>query len=201
MDNERLSKQFDFIKEIDKEKLITRQTYLTGCTRKETDAEHAWHIAIMTILLSEYSNEKIDVLKTVTMLLIHDLVEIDAGDTYAYDDEGRKTQRQRELKAAERLFGILPDDQGSTLKMLWEEFEEGKTPEARFAHSMDNIQPMMLNACTGGRAWREHSVVLSKILGRNKYTADGSKQLWNYALENFISPNVEKKNIEKDVEL
>lgn len=201
MENERLSKQFDFFREIDKEKLITRQTYLTDCRRKENDAEHAWHMAIMTILLSEYSNEKIDVLKTVTMLLIHDLVEIDAGDTYAYDDEAKKTQRQREIKAAERIFGILPDEQGEKLMNLWNEFETGETPEAKFAHTMDNIQPIMLNDCTGGRAWKEHSVVLSKILGRNEHTADGSEQLWKYALDNFIMPNVEKENIKKDVEL
>lgn len=123
MEENRIDKQFDFFREIDKEKFIGRQTYLTDAVRKENDAEHAWHMAVMTILLSEYSNEKIDVLKTVTMLLIHDLVEIDAGDTYAYDEEGKKTKRAREVAAADRIFGLLPEDQGKKLRELWEEFE------------------------------------------------------------------------------
>ena len=133
---ERLDKQFDFLREIDKEKLIGRQTYLANGERKENDAEHAWHMAIMTILLSEYANEEIDVLKTITMLLIHDLVEIDAGDTYAYDEEGKKTQAIREAKAAERIYGLLPEDQGRKLHELWLEFEARKTPEAKLARTM-----------------------------------------------------------------
>ncbi len=199
MDKSRLDKQFDFFREIDKEKFIGRQTYLSDGVRKENDAEHAWHIAIMTILLSEYSNEKIDVLKTVTMLLIHDIVEIDAGDTYAYDEEGIKTQHEREQKAADRIFGLLPNDQGEKLKALWEEFERGDTPEAKFAHTMDNVQPTMLNAHTNGKAWKEHEVLLSKILKRNKATAEGSEDIWNYSFNNFISPNVDKGNIKNDV--
>lgn len=199
MENERLDKQIEFCREIDKEKFIGRQTYLSDGKRKENDAEHAWHMAIMAILLSEYSNEKIDVLKTVTMLLIHDIVEIDAGDTYAYDDEGKKTQHQREEKAAERIFGILPQDQAENFKGLWEEFEQAETPEARFAHTMDNFQPAMLNAATNGKAWEEHKVLLSRILDRNKNTADGSKILWDYSYNNFISPSVENKKIIQDV--
>lgn len=195
MDNERLNKQIEFCREIDKEKFIGRQTYLSDGTRKENDAEHAWHMAIMTVILSEYANEKIDVLKTVTMLLIHDIVEIDAGDTYAYDDEAKKTQQQREEKAAERIFGILPQDQAEKFKGLWEEFEKGETPEARFAHTMDNFQPTMLNAATDGKAWEEHKVLLSQILGRNKNTADGSQTLWEYSRDNFIMPNVESGKI------
>ena len=174
---ERLEQQFAFIREIDKEKFIGRQTYLTDGERKENDAEHAWHMAIMTVLLAEYSNEPIDVLKTVTMLLIHDLVEIDAGDTYAYDEEAKKTQRERELKGAERIFGILPPDQGEKLRALWDEFEAGETPEARFAHTMDNIQPTMLNDASKGKAWATRGVHLSQILGRNKNTAKGSETL------------------------
>jgi putative hydrolase of HD superfamily len=200
MDKDRLDRQFDFIREIDKEKFIGRQTYLSDGERKENDAEHAWHMAIMTILLSEYANEKIDVLKTVTMLLMHDLVEIDAGDTYAYDEEGKKTQRQREEAAAGRIYGLLPQDQGDNLKALWEEFEEGKTPEARFAHTMDNIQPTMLNHATDGRAWEEHQVQLSQILNRNSTTSKGSEVLWDYSLNHFIRPNVEKGRIRKDGE-
>ena len=195
MDEERIDRQFDFIREIDKEKFIGRQTYLTGAERKENDAEHAWHMAIMTVLLSEYANEKIDVLKTVTMLLIHDIVEIDAGDTYAYDDEAKKTQREREEKAAERIFGMLPGDQGEKFRALWEEFEARQTPEAKFARAMDNIQPMMLNAATDGKAWEEHGVHLEQILKRNARTEEGSKDLWEYAKAQFVEPNVENGKI------
>lgn len=198
MDNERLEKQFDFFREIDKEKFIGRQTYLTDGERKENDAEHAWHMAIMTVLLAEYANEKIDVLKTVMMLLIHDLVEIDAGDTYAYDEEGKKTQREREKKAAKRIFGLLPEEQGEKLMALWEEFEAYETPEANFAHTMDNIQPVMLNDATDGKAWLEHGVHLSQILGRNKKTAEGSEELWQYAYEKMIAPNAVKGRIIED---
>lgn len=198
MDNKRLEKQFDFFREIDKEKFIGRQTYLTDGERKENDAEHAWHMAIMTVLLSEYANEKIDVLKTVMMLLIHDLVEIDAGDTYAYDEDGKKTQREREEKAAKRIFGLLPEEQGEKLMELWEEFEAYETPEANFAHTMDNIQPVMLNDATDGKAWMEHGVHLSQILGRNKKTAEGSRELWQYAYEKMIAPNAAKGRIIED---
>lgn len=198
MDKERLEKQFDFFREIDKEKFIFRQTHLTDGKRRENDAEHAWHMAIMTILLSEYANEEIDVLKTVTMLLIHDLVEIDAGDTYAYDEEGKKTQHEREAKAAERIFGILPEDQGKKLRELWEEFEAYETKEAKFAHTMDNIQPAMLNAAIDGADWVLHGVQLEQILGRNKKTAEGSEVLWDYAYQNMIEPNVKKGRIKAE---
>jgi len=200
MEKSRLEKQIEFCREIDKEKFIGRQTYLTGGERKENDAEHAWHMAIMTVLLSEYANEEIDVLKTVTMLLIHDLVEIDAGDTYAYDEESKKTQKQRELAAADRIFGLLPEDQQKKFRGLWEEFEAEETPEARFARTMDNIQPTMLNDVTDGKSWAERGVRLSQILGRNKNTGKGSETLWNYSYENFIAPNVEKGRIKKDIE-
>lgn len=192
---ERLKKQFEFIKEIDKEKFIGRQTYLTDGERKENDAEHAWHMAIMTLLLSEYANEEIDVLKTISMILIHDIVEIDAGDTYAYDENAKKSQAEREQKAADRLFGILPEDQGRKMRALWEEFEARETKEAQFARTMDNIQPVMLNDATDGKAWREHEVHLSQILKRNARTAEGSEELWDYSYENFIKPNVDAGNI------
>lgn len=195
---ERLEKQFQFIEEIDKEKLIGRQTYLTDAVRKENDAEHAWHMAIMTVLLSEYANEKIDVLKTITMLLIHDIVEIDAGDTYAYDEEGKKTQREREEKAADRIFGMLPDDQAKKFRDLWEEFEAKETAEAKFARAMDNVQPMMLNSKTDGKAWKEHGVHVNQILKRNEITPEGSKELWDFALKHFIEPNVKKGRIQED---
>lgn len=196
----RIEKQFEFFREIDKEKFITRQTYLTDGERKENDAEHAWHMAVMAVILSEYANERIDVLKTVTMLLIHDLVEIDAGDTYAYDEEGSRTKRQREEAAADRIFCLLPEDQQKMLRDLWEEFEKGETPEAKFARTMDNIQPLMLNAASDGKGWTEHGIRLSQILGRNKNTSAGSEKLWEYSYQNFISPNVEKGRIRKDTD-
>ena len=200
-DRERLEKQMAFIREIDKEKQIFRQSYVTDGTRKENDAEHAWHMAIMTFLLSEYSNEDIDVLKTIRMILIHDIVEIDAGDTYAYDDSAKATQHEREERAADRLFGILPEDQARDLRALWDEFEAGETKEARFARTMDNIQPLLLNDATDGKAWEEHDVPLSKILKRNERTKRGSEDLWEYSRDNLIRKNVEAGHIIPDMDL
>lgn len=201
MDEKRLEQQIAFCREIDKEKFIGRQTWLTGAVRKENDAEHAWHMAVMTVLLSEYANEEIDVLRTMTMLLIHDLVEIYAGDTYAYDEEGKKTQKSREIAAADRLFQMLPEDQGKKFREIWEEFETENTPESRFARTMDNLQPMMLNAATDGKSWADRGIRLSQILGRNKNTAKGSEILWKYAKENFLQPNLDKGRIVEDVPL
>lgn len=195
MDIERLQKQFAFILEMDKEKQIERRTHIHGYSRHETDAEHAWHMALMVMLLSEYANEKIDVLHTIEMLLIHDLVEIDAGDTYAYDAKGNETKAERELAAAERIYGLLPEDQGKRLRALWDEFEESKTPEAKFAHVMDNIQPMMLNAANDGKDWKSHGVRLEQILKRNEITPEGSSEIWTYAKDNFIAPHIAKGNI------
>lgn len=195
MDYARLEKQMEFCKEIDKEKLIGRQTYLTDGSRKENDAEHAWHMALMAVVLQEYSNEEIDLLKSMTMMLIHDIVEIDAGDTFAYDEEGKKDQRERELKAAERLFGMLPEDQGAYFRQLWDEFEAMSTPEARFARTLDNIQPTMLNASSGGKGWSEKGVHIDQVMERQSYTGDGSRVLWDYSLNNYIKPNVEKGTI------
>ncbi|MGN0466975.1 MAG: HD domain-containing protein [Lachnospiraceae bacterium] len=191
MDKSRLDKQIQFSTEIDKEKEIFRQTYLADASRKENDAEHAWHAAIMTYLLAEYANEKIDVAKTMMMLLIHDIVEVDAGDTYAYDEVGKQTQKEREEKAADRIYSLLPEDQGKALRALWDEFEEGVSAEARFAKVMDNLQPMMLNVASDGKAWLEHEVAVSKILKRNERTPLGSKILWDYAKENWIKPYIE----------
>lgn len=189
---DRLQQQFDFLLEIDKEKDIGRQTYLSHGLRKENDAEHSWHMAVMALLMSEYSNEDIDMLHTISMILVHDLVEIYAGDTYAYDAKGNSDKKERELKAADKLFSILPDDQRDKFRGLWEEFEEGVTAEAKFAASMDRIQPLMLNHASGGRSWKEHEVKASQVYGRNKRTAEGSQVLWEYADENFIRPNVGK---------
>lgn len=166
--------------EADRQKEIIRQTYLADGSRKETDAEHAWHLALMCMVLSEYANEPIDVAKTVMMLLVHDLVEIDAGDTYAYDREGNATKRQREEKAAERIYGLLPKEQGDLIRALWEEFEAMETPEAKFANTLDKIQPVLLTDQAQGKSWREHQVRLRQILERNARTHEGSEVLWDY---------------------
>lgn len=193
MDEERLHRQFDFIREIDKEKFITRQTYLTGAARQENDAEHAWHIAVMAVLLSEYANEPVDVLRVVSMLLIHDLVEIDAGDTYAYAGVPAEAQHEKEARGADRIFGLLPADQAEKFRALWDEFEEGETAEARFAHTLDNLQPMMQNHMTGGQMWRERGIALSQVLRRNAKTAGGSEALWDYAKDHFLAPHLGKE--------
>ena len=195
MDFSRLQEQFNFILEMDKEKQIMRRTHIHGYSRNESDAEHAWHMALMTMLLAEYSNEPIDVLHTIEMLIVHDLVEVDAGDTYAYDVEGNKTKEAREQAAADRIYGLLPEDQGKRLRALWDEFEAYETPEAKFAHVMDNIQPMMLNAANDGKDWKNHAVRLEQILKRNEHTAEGSDAIWTYAMENFIDPHIAKGNI------
>lgn len=194
MEQTRLQKQMDFIVEMDKTKQIIRQTYLSDGSRKENDAEHAWHLALMTYLLREYAEKEIDIAKTMLMVLIHDLVEIDAGDTYAYDEKGNLDKEEREKKAAARIFPILPIDQAQELQKLWEEFEENQTPEAKFAHTMDNLQPLLLNDASGGKSWQEHQVELTQVLKRNEHTKEGSQVLWDYARE-CIDKNVERGNI------
>lgn len=195
---DRLKKQFDFIREVDGVKQIFRQTYLHDASRKENDAEHSWHLALMAVLLKEYASSDIDLLHVIIMVLIHDVVELDAGDTYAYDTIGNTTKRERELAAADRIFNILPEDQARYLRNIWDEFEEESTKEAQFAHALDNIQPMMLNDASGAKAWREHDVKLSQILNRNKNTANGSAQIWSYAKKNFIEPNLREGSIKED---
>ena len=189
-------KQMAFIMELDKIKKITRQTYLSDGSRKENDAEHSWHLALMCALLAEHANSEIDVLRTMTMVLIHDIVEIDAGDTYAYDAQGNASKREREVRAAERIFHLLPDDQAAYMRELWEEFEEGETAEAKFALTLDKVQPVMLNAASGGKSWREHEVALPQILKRNERTPEGSEAVWQYA-RGLICENVEKGNIKE----
>lgn len=195
----RLDRIVGFCRLIDREKFIRRRTYLTDGERLENDAEHAWHLAVMAMLLEEYADEKVDMLKVVGMALIHDLVEIYAGDTFAYDKEGLKTQKERETMAADRLFAALPDDLAARFRGLWDEFEAWTTPEARFAHTLDNFQPMMLQAATDGRAWKEGGRRLSEVLERNARTHEGSAGLWDYARENFIRPQLEKGNLENDI--
>ena len=194
MNRERFEKQLSFILEADKEKNILRQTHLTGYSRRENDAEHAWHMAMMIYLLKEYSNKEIDVAKAMMMALIHDIVEIDAGDTYAYDTDGLQTQKEREQRAAERIFGMLPEDQCSELRALFEEFEACESAEARFAKAMDNFQPLLLNHANGGMDWRAHKVTKTKVVGRQNTTALGSEKIWEYT-EAIINENVDKGNI------
>ena len=193
-ENERLQKQIAFIKEIDKVKSIFRQTYLADGTRKENDAEHSWHIALMVVLLKEYVSEDVDVAKVMTMVLIHDLVEIDAGDTYAYDSEGAKSKREREVKAADRIFGILPEDQGMYFRELWEEFEAYETPDAKYAHLLDNFQPLLLNDASGGRSWNEHGVHKSQIYKRNEKVQETSEEIWN-TIQEVVESHIAKGNI------
>lgn len=183
IDQEKFARQIAFILEIDKEKKILRQTHLSGSEERENDAEHAWHLALMTYLLSDYANEKIDVFRTVMMVLVHDLVEIDAGDTYAYDEEAKTTEKERERHAADRIFGILPDDQGKAFRALWDEFEAYETPEARFAHVMDNFQPMLLNRANDGKDWERHGVSRGQVEKRNEKTHTGSEEIWQYMKE------------------
>lgn len=199
MDRERFEKQLNFILEIDKEKQILRQTHIRGYSRQEDDAEHAWHMAVMAFLLQEYSNEKIDIGRTMLMLLIHDLVEIDAGDTYAYDAEANKTKDEREHKAAERIYGLLPEDQGKMLMDLWLEFEAYETPEARFAHVMDNFQPLLLNHENDGKDWNSHNVRISQPLKRNEKTATGSEEIWSY-MEEILEQSIRDGKIIDDRE-
>ncbi len=201
MDSERLRQQMDFCREIDKEKEVFRQSYLCSASRRENDAEHAWHAALMAVILEEYANEKVDLLKTITMLLIHDVVEIDAGDTYAYDVEGLKSQAEREEKAAARIYGMLPEDQREHMLALFREFEEGESPEARFAKALDNVQPVMQNDASGGKDWREKGIRLSQAIERQRRTARGSQILWDEVSKPMIQKNIDAGNIIGDVSL
>ena len=191
----RLKKQLEFSLEIDNEKQVFRQTHLSGRGRNENDAEHAWHMAVMAYILKEYANEKIDIARTMIMCLIHDIVEIDAGDTYAYDDEAKKTQSSREQKAKNRIFSILPDEQAAEMKAIFDEFEANETAEARFAHAMDNIQPMILNNSNSGSDWKEHCVSSEKVYKRQEKTKLGSEKIFDLA-DKIIKMNVKKGNLQ-----
>ena len=193
---ERLKRQLDFALEIDKEKNIFRQTHLSGHGRNENDAEHAWHMAIMAYLLKEYVNEPVDIAKVMLMCLIHDIVEIDAGDTYAYDEEALKTQKVREDAAKERIFSILPEEQKEEFMALFDEFEEFATPESKFAHAMDNLQPLMLNNSNDGGDWRRHEVCAEQVYGRQNKTRLGSEKLYEITKQ-IIEENIEKGNIKR----
>ncbi|WP_034450960.1 HD domain-containing protein [Butyrivibrio sp. AE2032] len=194
--DERLSKQIAFSLEIDKEKNITRQTHLSGHGRNETDAEHAWHMAIMAYLLREYANEEVDITKVMLMCLIHDIVEIDAGDTYAYDSEGLATQKEREDLAKERIFSLLPEDQKAELISLFDEFEEYSTPESKYAHAMDNFQPLILNNSNNGGDWKEHGVSSAQVYGRQSKTRLGSEKIYEIT-DQIIRENIRKGNLKE----
>ena len=194
--DDRLRKQLDFALEIDKEKNILRQTHLSGHGRRENDAEHAWHMAVMAYLLKEYSNEEIDIGRVLLMCLVHDIVEIDAGDTYAYDEEGKKSQKEREEAAKERIFSLLPDDQKAELAGLFEEFEEQKSAEARFVKAMDNLQPLILNHSNGGSDWAEHGVSAEQVYSRQSQTRPGSEKLYEIT-DAIIQENIRKGSLKK----
>ena len=194
--DERLKQQFDFALEIDKEKNIFRQTHLSGHGRNENDAEHAWHMAIMAYLLQEYANEPVDIGRVMLMCLIHDIVEIDAGDTYAYDTEGLKTQKAREDAAKERIFSLLPEDQKQKLTQLFDEFEEFQTPESKFAHAMDNLQPLLLNNSNGGGDWREHGVSAKQVYGRQQKTRQGAEKLYQVT-DQILKEHIRKGNLKE----
>ena len=197
MMDQRMKQQLAFALEIDKVKNVFRQTHLSGNGRAENDAEHSWHMALMAYLLKEYANEEVDILKVMLMCLIHDLVEIDAGDTYAYDAESLKTQKAREDAAKNRIFSILPEEQKNELIALFDEFEACETAEARFARAMDNMQPLILNHSNNGGDWRAHQVSAEQIYQRQSKTKLGSQRLFETA-DIMIQEHIEKGNIKKN---
>ncbi|MDD4493926.1 MAG: HD domain-containing protein [Eubacteriales bacterium] len=195
--NERLLRQIDFITEIDKLKQICRQNAVIGTERRENDAEHSWHMALMAVLLSEYSTDKnLNILRVIKMALVHDLVEIDAGDTYCYDDKGQLDKKEREEKAAHRLFNILPADQAKEIMDLWQEFEERKTPEAKFAAGLDRLQPLILNYNTCGFSWKKPGVTSERVLARNILLEENAPELWEFA-QNTIKESIQKGYLKK----
>lgn len=196
MKTETLLKQIEFIKEIDKIKYIQRRTKLFDSNRNENDAEHSWHLAMMAIVLSEYSNEKIDLLKVLKMVLIHDIVEIDAGDTFIYDQNKNHENTDEELKAARRIFGILPEEQAKEFIAIWTEFEEGTSKEAKFARSMDRLEPLLQNTSNNGGTWKEFRVKYQTVYDKKKVIKNGSTELWKFA-EDLINESVEKGILEK----
>lgn len=181
MDFDRLRRQIEFLVEIDKLKSIVRQTLITDGSRQEDSAEHSWHLAVMAMILSEYATEGIDLLRVLKMVLAHDLVEIDAGDTYCYDEDANHDKLQREQKAAERIFGLLPEDQAAELRVLWDEFEARETAEAKFAAALDRLQPLLNNYRTRGQMWRKHGVKSGQVIARNRLIEEGAPDLWEYA--------------------
>ncbi|AOW09671.1 HD domain-containing protein [Flavobacterium gilvum] len=196
MQTDNLSKQVAFIKEIDKLKYIQRRTKLFNSERHENDAEHSWHLAMMTIVLAEHSDKPIDVLKVIKMVLIHDIVEIDAGDIFLYDTQNNHSNTEQELIAAKRIFGLLPKEQADEFIAIWLEFEEGLTNEAKFAKSMDRFEPLLQNTSNNGGTWKEYNVPFQKVYDKKKAIKEGSTAIWNYA-ENLINESVDKGILKK----
>lgn len=194
---ERLRRQLAFALELDKEKTVLRQTHLTNHGRRENDAEHAWHMALMAYLLREYSNAPIDIARVMLMCLLHDVVEIDAGDTYAYDEAAKESQEAREAAAAERIFGLLPPDQAAEFRALFEEFDAGESADARFARAMDNLQPLLLNDSNDGGDWKTHAVTESQVYGRQRRTERGSIELFRLTDE-ILQRHVAAGHIKRD---
>ncbi len=180
-DTKRLSEQISFIVEMDKLKSIVRRTVLIDGSRNENDAEHSWHLAIMALVLAEYARDNIDMLRVIKMVLLHDIVEIDAGDTFCYDDERGHASAEREQQAAERIFNVLPVEQAQEFRMIWDEFESRQTPEAKFAAALDRLHPLLHNYYTHGYAWKQHGIARGQVLEKNNIIADGSRILWDYA--------------------
>jgi len=193
---ENLEQQIKFLIEIDKLKTIERKTKIISDSRRENDAEHSWHLAMMAIVLHKHANQEIDLFRVIKMLLVHDLVEIDAGDTFAYDTNGQGDKYERELLAAERIFGLLPEEQGAELMELWKEFENKKTKEAKFAASLDRLQPLIHNYLNEGDTWQKFNITSEKVLARNKEIAHGSEALWEYA-QQIIHQSVERGILSK----
>ena len=193
----RLEEQVQFIVETDKAKNIFRHTYLSDAGRKENHSEHSWHLALMAYLLQEYSHEPVDVPKVMLMVLIHDLVEIDAGDTYAYDAEGAVTKQSRETAAADRIFGILPEEQEKHFRRLWEEFEAYETADAKYAHMLDNFQPLLLNDASLGKSWKGHQVKKSQIYKRNEKIRETFPEIWQY-MSNIIDRYIESGHVKDE---
>ena len=192
--DERLKKQIGFISEIDKIKSIFRQTYVTDLSRQENDAEHSWHLALMAMILKEYANEEVDILHVMKLVLIHDMVEIDAGDTYAYDPEANKSKRERELKAADRIFNLLPEDQAKEVRALWDEYEASETKEAKFALSLDILHPILMNDIGKGLAWVDHDVTENQARDRVARVKAGSETLFELCSQ-IVTENVAEGNI------
>jgi len=197
MPNERLEKQIAFILEIDKAKQVLRRTLLLDRSRPENDAEHSWHLAMMALLLAEYAaTESLDLFRVVKMVLIHDLVEIDAGDIFIYDAARRVEKEERERRAAERIFGLLPEDLTEEMRSLWEEFEARETPGARFAAALDRLQPLLHNYHTQGHSWRQHGITQDQVLALNRRISEGAPALWEYA-QGLIEDAVRKGYLDK----
>lgn len=191
-ENSRLSQQVHFLVEIDKLKQVLRQTWLMDKSRRENDAEHSWHVSLLAVLLIEHAAEPgLDLLRVLKMLLIHDLVEIDAGDTFVYDEVGAQDKPEREERAARRIFGLLPADQGEMLRALWDEFEARRTPDARYAAALDRFQPILHNYFTEGKAWRQHGITSQQVLARNRHMAEGAPALWEH-VQALVADAVQK---------